>query len=71
MVFSLLYTLIYMLLRMEQDALLIGAISSFVAVAAVMYVTRGIDWYGSMAGMAGAEQSAAPPPPMVPKVPFG
>jgi inner membrane protein len=61
-VFSLLYTLIYMLLRMEQDALLIGAMSSFAAVAAVMYVTRGIDWYGSLAGMVGGEQPAPPPP---------
>jgi inner membrane protein len=69
-VFSLLYTLIYLLLRMEQDALLIGAISSFAAVAAVMYVTRGIDWYGAQAGMVGSEQPAAPPP-FVPKAPLG
>jgi inner membrane protein involved in colicin E2 resistance len=47
-VFSLLYTLIYMLLRLEQDALLIGAVSSFVAVAAAMYFTRKIDWYSSL-----------------------
>ena len=50
-VFTLLYTLIYMLLRMEQDALLIGAISAFVAVAAVMYVTRRIDWYSSLSAL--------------------
>jgi inner membrane protein len=47
-VFSLLYTLIYMLLRLEDDALLIGAIASFVAVAAAMYFTRKIDWYSSL-----------------------
>jgi inner membrane protein involved in colicin E2 resistance len=47
-VFSLLYTLIYLLLRLEEDALLIGAISSFVAVAAAMYFTRKIDWYSSL-----------------------
>jgi inner membrane protein len=46
-VFSVLYTLIYMLLRLEDDALLIGAIASFVAVAAAMYFTRKIDWYSS------------------------
>lgn len=46
-VFSLLYTLIYMLLRLQDDALLIGAIASFVAVAAAMYFTRKIDWYSS------------------------
>jgi len=47
-VFSLLYTLIYMLLRLEDDALLIGAVASFAAVAAAMYFTRKIDWYSSL-----------------------
>jgi inner membrane protein len=47
-VFSLLYVLIYLLLRLEDDALLIGAISSFLAVAAAMYFTRKIDWYSSI-----------------------
>jgi inner membrane protein len=51
-VFSLLYTLIYMLLRLEDDALLVGAIASFAAVAAVMYFTRRIDWYGALPGSA-------------------
>jgi inner membrane protein len=47
--FSLLYTLIYLLLRLEDNALLVGAIASFLAVAAAMYFTREIDWYSSMA----------------------
>lgn len=47
-VFSLLYTLIYMLLRLEDNSLLVGAIASFLAVAAVMYFTRKIDWYSSI-----------------------
>lgn len=47
-IFSLLYLLIYMLLRLEDNALLVGAIASFLAVAAVMYFTRAIDWYGSL-----------------------
>ncbi len=47
--FSLLYTLIYLLLRLEDNALLVGAVASFVAVAAAMYFTRGIDWYSSLA----------------------
>ena len=46
-VFSLLYALIYLLLRLEDDALLVGAIASFAAVATVMYFTRRIDWYSS------------------------
>jgi inner membrane protein len=33
---------------MQDDALLIGAIASFVAVAAAMYFTRKIDWYSSL-----------------------
>jgi inner membrane protein len=45
--FSLLYALIYLLLRLEDNALLIGAIASFIAVAVAMYVTRRIDWYSS------------------------
>jgi inner membrane protein len=47
-VFSLLYVLIYMLLRLEDNSLLVGAIASFLAVAAVMYFTRKIDWYSSI-----------------------
>jgi len=47
--FTLLYTLIYVLMRLEDFALLIGALTSFVAIAAVMYFTRGIDWYGQRA----------------------
>ncbi len=45
--FSLLYALIYLLLRLEDNALLVGAIASFLAVAATMYFTRSLDWYGS------------------------
>lgn len=59
LVFSLLYALIYMLLRMEDDALLIGAITSFFAVAAVMFFTRKIDWYSSLQ-MGGVPLQAAP-----------
>jgi inner membrane protein len=46
--FACLYGLIYLLLRLEDNALLVGAIASFLAVAAVMYFTRGIDWYSSL-----------------------
>jgi len=47
--FTLLYVLIYLLLRVEDNALLIGAIASFLAVAATMYFTRKIDWYSPLA----------------------
>lgn len=46
-VFTILYTFIYVLLRVEAYALLVGAIASFAAVAAAMYITRNVDWYGS------------------------
>ena len=46
--FALLYVLIYLMLRLEDNALLVGAIASFVAVAAAMYFTRGIDWYSPL-----------------------
>jgi inner membrane protein len=63
LLFSLLYFFIYLLLRLEDNALLIGAVTSFLAVAAVMYFTRNIDWYSSIpAGGArafdGTEQSS-------------
>jgi hypothetical protein len=44
---------IYLLLRLEGNALLVGAVASFLAVAAVMYFTRNIDWYGSIAAGGG------------------
>ena len=61
--FSLLYVLIYLLLRLEDNALLVGAIASFVAVAAAMYFTRGIDWYSPlpMTGTQGRPNNPAIP----------
>ena len=57
-IFSLVYGLIYVLLRLEDNALLIGAISSFAAVTAVMYFTRKIDWYSSLPGPVSREKAA-------------
>ena len=47
--FSALYGLIYGLMRLEDLALLIGALASFGAIAAVMWFTRRVDWYGTAA----------------------
>lgn len=44
--FTFLYGLIYVLMRLEDYALLVGAFSAFAALAAVMYFTRKVDWYG-------------------------
>ena len=41
------YALIYTLMRLEDFALLAGALASFAAIALTMYVTRNIDWYGT------------------------
>jgi inner membrane protein len=57
--FTALYTLIYVLMRLEDFALLIGALTSFAAIAAVMYFTRGIDWYG----VSGADPAPTPEEP--------
>lgn len=47
-IFGLLYLLIYLLLRLEDNALMVGAIASFAAAAAAMYFTRNIDWYSPL-----------------------
>jgi inner membrane protein len=57
-VFTALYVFIYVLLRVEAYALLVGAIASFAAVAAAMYITRNVDWYGN--GPSIASFTAAP-----------
>lgn len=58
-IFALLYGLIYMLLRLEDNALLVGAVASFLAVAAAMYFTRFVDWYSSNPADAGQKGSPA------------
>jgi inner membrane protein len=61
--FGVLYLLIYLLLRMEDNALLVGAVASFIAVAGTMYLTRRIDWYGPLAGSGAPERQVIPPAP--------
>ena len=46
---ALLYGYLYILLRLQDYALLIGAIGLFVFIATVMYLTRRINWYESKA----------------------
>lgn len=43
---AVLYGYLYALLQIEDYALLLGSIILFVILAAVMYVTRNVDWYG-------------------------
>ena len=46
-VFAIVYGLLFVLMRMEDFALMVGALASFTAIAATMYLTRDVDWYGS------------------------
>lgn len=43
---SALYLFIYVLIQMEDNALLFGSIGLFILLAVVMYLSRKIDWYG-------------------------
>lgn len=45
--FSGAYGLIYLLMKSEDYALLIGSVTAFGAIALTMYVTRHLDWYGA------------------------
>lgn len=45
LVLSLLYAFIFVLIRLEDSALLVGSIGLFVVLALVMYVSRNINWY--------------------------
>ena len=50
-IFAALYTLIYVLMRLEDFALLVGSITCFIALALAMWFTRNIDWYGGGAAV--------------------
>jgi len=50
-----LYGLLYLLLQLEQSALLVGSVALFVVLAAIMVSTRRVDWY------AFGHQDAPPP----------
>ena len=52
-----LYAALYVLLRMEQTSLVIGALLLFAILAAVMTLTRRIDWYALGAGATGTDAS--------------
>ncbi|MEK6397930.1 MAG: cell envelope integrity protein CreD [Terriglobus sp.] len=53
-VFGALYAMIYLLLKLEDNALMVGAIGSFMTVAAAMYCTRRMDWFGKVKGFGDA-----------------
>ena len=55
-----LYGLLYALLQMEQNALAIGSVGLFAAVAAVMVLTRRIDWYALFDNLRRASPATQP-----------
>ena len=60
-VLALLYGVLYVLLGLEEYALLIGSVLLFVALAITMYLSRRIDWDGgAAAGLAPAQAGPAP-----------
>jgi inner membrane protein len=58
-----LYGLLFVLLQIQDYALLAGSLALLGALAAVMFVTRRVDWYG------GAPTSLPAPPPGAPPEP--
>ena len=58
---SAMYAAIYGLLISEDNALILGSLMLFAVLAAVMVVTRKVDWYRG----ANAAAGVAPPPPPV------
>jgi len=47
LVFVLVYGLLYILMRLQDFALMVGALASFAAISGTMYLTRNLDWYGT------------------------
>lgn len=46
-ILTLLYSFIFVLIRLEDTALLVGSIGLFIVLGIVMYSSRKIDWYGT------------------------
>ncbi|MGV2480504.1 UNVERIFIED_CONTAM: inner membrane CreD family protein, partial [Salmonella enterica subsp. enterica serovar Weltevreden] len=59
---ALLYGLLYLLLQLEQTALAVGSIALFAVLAAVMVLTRKVDWYGLAPARADLPEKRPPPP---------
>ena len=55
-----LYGALYLLLQMEQSALVLGSLLLFAVLAGVMFVTRRIDWYALMAQLRSDVRAAVP-----------
>jgi inner membrane protein len=59
-VFAATYVILYLILQLEDYALLAGAVLGFLALAIVMFVTLRVDWSGGSAHpMGNAERARA------------
>lgn len=63
---ALLYGLLWVLLRLEQTSLAIGSVMLFAALAAVMVLTRRIDWYALVDSWRADAKPASPKPSALP-----
>jgi inner membrane protein len=61
-VFASIYAILYVILQLEDYALLAGAMLGFVALTVVMFVTLRVDWSGAGVRPSGSG-TAAPPLP--------
>lgn len=55
-----LYGMLFVLLKIEQTALLVGVVALFAVLAAVMSLTRRIDWYARLQALQTAARGDAP-----------
>jgi inner membrane protein len=58
---AVLYGLLFVLLQLEQTALVVGSIALFLVLAAVMVLTRKVNWYGLTAQGGSTPPRATPP----------
>lgn len=68
---AILYGLLYVLLQLEQKALVVGAIALFLVLALVMTLTRKVDWYARLQTPGGATPVPAPAPTTPPTAEVG
>jgi len=53
------YAFLYVVLQLEDYALLVGSLGVFAALAAVMYGTRNVDWHALRGGPAPKQANQA------------
>jgi inner membrane protein len=55
-----LYGMLFVLLKIEQTALLVGAVALFAVLAAIMSLTRRVDWYARLHALQAGTGPGAP-----------